>query len=430
MLIALLLPAVQSAREAARRMRCTSNQRQIGLAIHNFHDSNNGLPPVSILGRRGSLFVCIMPYMEQTAFYELMASTGGFMNFNTTPSIVASNETPDDSTVSAAASTGGFMNDSTTPGATADEWFASLSADQRRSLRSLPVLLCTSRRSSGPSTDDVSDVNCLGPRCDYAPPITAEYHEGDENLGMWGTADRISYGTFTSFNAVFTDANLLFLHSPYFQERPTDVNEHMVVNKFRSPFRVSSVVLNNENRPGFPGQFNDSPYVTSWSPRDEMTGWWADGTSNQIVLGEKNIPTWAVNKTDSVSKGWDGGILGAGGAHEEEGMHYNLGRMVPPKDGYGQEAAMFANGGTYRYATGGNPWSSSANIVTLVGKVPDQLSIKMLRGCSRGWGGEHAGNICVFLLGDGSVHSFPFTTNTSVLYRFTNVNDGTPVSMP
>src|ERR1700694_1555625 len=67
-LVALLLPAVQAAREAARRSSCQNNLRQIGLAFQNFHDVSNAFPPVRIAGGDGwaSCFVLIMPYMEQS----------------------------------------------------------------------------------------------------------------------------------------------------------------------------------------------------------------------------------------------------------------------------------------------------------------------------------------------------------------------------
>src|SRR5437870_10821479 len=64
-LVALLLPAVQMAREAARRSSCQNNLHQIGIAIHNFHDVRGTLPPLRVSNNQASWFVLIMPYMEQ-----------------------------------------------------------------------------------------------------------------------------------------------------------------------------------------------------------------------------------------------------------------------------------------------------------------------------------------------------------------------------
>lgn len=75
-LIALLLPAVQAAREAARRMQCTNHLKQITLAMHNYHDTYKVIPPTHTdAGWYGSdvrwgALAMILPFMEQTALHE------------------------------------------------------------------------------------------------------------------------------------------------------------------------------------------------------------------------------------------------------------------------------------------------------------------------------------------------------------------------
>lgn len=73
-LIALLLPAVQAAREAARRMMCTNNLKQLGIATHNYHDTTGGLPPESWEdgndaklwpGKTASYRMRLLPFIEQ-----------------------------------------------------------------------------------------------------------------------------------------------------------------------------------------------------------------------------------------------------------------------------------------------------------------------------------------------------------------------------
>ena len=76
-LVSLLLPAVQQAREAARRTQCKNHLKQIGLAIHNYHDVHSVLPNVNAGGvsystlQGVSLFVSILPMMDQANAFHL-----------------------------------------------------------------------------------------------------------------------------------------------------------------------------------------------------------------------------------------------------------------------------------------------------------------------------------------------------------------------
>ena len=69
-LIALLLPAVQAAREAARRIECSNNLKQLALAVHNFASTRGGLPPAAVADDMPSWSWIIMPYIEEANLHE------------------------------------------------------------------------------------------------------------------------------------------------------------------------------------------------------------------------------------------------------------------------------------------------------------------------------------------------------------------------
>ena len=85
-LIALLLPAVQAAREAARRSQCSNSLKQIGLALHNYHSALQSFPfrqggsvgagDYDGTGQRLCGWILLLPYMEQTALYQQITSPG------------------------------------------------------------------------------------------------------------------------------------------------------------------------------------------------------------------------------------------------------------------------------------------------------------------------------------------------------------------
>jgi prepilin-type N-terminal cleavage/methylation domain-containing protein/prepilin-type processing-associated H-X9-DG protein len=110
-LIALLLPAVQSAREAARRISCTNNLKQMGIALHGYHDVVGVFPPAALmyapydvafncasnsngLSRSHGLFTYILPYVEQANLFNAVnfhfsaGSVNGNLQFGVLPGAV------------------------------------------------------------------------------------------------------------------------------------------------------------------------------------------------------------------------------------------------------------------------------------------------------------------------------------------------------
>src|SRR5436309_2774433 len=105
LLIGLLLPSVQSAREAARRAQCVNNLKQIGLGLHNYHDRVGSFPPGNLadtayIGTWWSWTSLALPELEQPALYNAInfpMSCGDPANSSALTSLVVSFGCPSDS---------------------------------------------------------------------------------------------------------------------------------------------------------------------------------------------------------------------------------------------------------------------------------------------------------------------------------------------
>ena len=252
-LVALLLPAVQAAREAARRAQCVSNLKQIGLAVHNFHDSQRGLPPICLFVERMPLHMFLYPYIEQQALYDFLADKGALRMATT-----------------AAASSSLQMVGS---------WFtndSNFSLEMKKASASIKVYLC-------PSRSQIGEYKTATPLpffpSDYITIVANNSGNTDSDCRQ---RSREFYKTFTGNNAV------------EYQSGPF----RRTINTYR---------LNPGTGAPFDGtQHTDRNQIMSFTWRDDMARF-QDGASNQILFMEKFVSAWALTLDTDLSVRWYGG---------------------------------------------------------------------------------------------------------------------------
>jgi type II secretory pathway pseudopilin PulG len=357
-LIALLLPAIQAAREAARRMQCSNNLKQIGLAVHNFHDSRQGLPPIAVISYKPSIFGLILPYLEQTSLYDML-TTDYPSFFNPTVTIPGDKHYP-------------------------DVWFDTLSEEKKSQIGSVVPYKCPSRHSGSAWVSHLASESghvCAGPQCDYAAVVS----KAEEYRWRY------------------------YMHEVTKSHDAGNINRyHWTV--FCSPFRIPiySQVNGTLSDTG-QDRWGDYIKVVRWEIRDTMARW-LDGSSNQLIFGEKFIPAHALINAHSEAEAlrwWDGSWMFC----DTERL-WNVGRLIH-NDWTGSEPAKII--------------VASPNDPYYVNRRPDNGSPSLW---GRGSFGSHHAGICQFLIGDGSVRSIAVTINPDQLFSLSAVDDGKSVSLP
>ncbi|MGL4594113.1 MAG: DUF1559 domain-containing protein [Thermoguttaceae bacterium] len=376
-LIALLLPAVQAAREAARRMQCSNHLKQLGLAVHTFSDANQALPPAHLGYAKPSLFILLFPFIEQQAQYDKLAS----------------------------------LSPRNTVDANLRNWFqgatkavngVTRTQADKDSIASISGMRCPTRRSGvayANAFSNLADANatanewrdCSGPQGDYAVVYTAK--QGDAEI--WGYSNGTTEGTNT---------NQWIFH-------------RYSVNNVDGPFRIGVVEYTDAYRTaaGTAGnKYSKDPdaQIASWTPRDSMA-WWQDGSTNQIIFGEKHIPSDVLGKC----------ITDAAATSRMYAADCTYAFLQGHNPGNGTWLKGVINGRNATL-TNGNPLATSPhdyNNTITSGTTPFPNDLP--------FGSYHPG-VCQFVLGDGAVRSVPVTVQPSILARFSCVNDGSPDALP
>jgi prepilin-type N-terminal cleavage/methylation domain-containing protein len=391
-LLAILLPAVNSAREAARRLSCTNNMRQMAIAVHLFNDTNDGLPPVCIFAGRPTIHMLLWPYIEKQALYE-MAQNAGLFKMDT--SAVICN----------------------------DYWWRTLTDEQKKAYSSVSVYRCPSsngsyshkeRRKNSDGTD--KGRGCRGPTTDYITLIAKQAVVGPrERQDAGGQPNQVR--GWNLYNA--QHVNGIYGDPKYFY----------------GPFRIARLDYQKRDQiewQDFMAQTKTCAQdIQGWGPRDSMA-WWADGASNQLIFAEKHIPSWALQaNTGRDAESWNGGYQVTEYPYFHTWMATNIARHVidaphlfatSPNDPITQKP----NPGRTPF-----PYLCIEDSVKKDSESDEQYARRInerrtdtYNEFNLALGSSHP-SIVVFARGDGSVYTISKNTKPSIILALTRVNEGT-----
>jgi hypothetical protein len=373
MLIALLLPAVQAAREAARRMQCTNHMKQIALSVHTFHSTRDGLPPIAVYAFGQSIFSLLWPYSEQQANADLIDTTGGPPHhYGHIPGTAMRNTHP-------------------------RWWFARLETAQQTALGGVSFMKCPSRRAGVQIFDsyDRDPENPVGgPRGDYATIVAKR-----GGVPHWDGHDwsRIAY--------------LITPSTPDFDWIAGSAQQHQ-----RGPFRLPSLTF----LAGYGNQWQHHDRIMSWNVSDTMARW-QDGTSNQLIFGEKHIPTWALGLQQA-----NGGLIQGNSRYSWDITYINALVDGMHNTGFARAIIDVGHGGGRSQPIARSPREPGPMITEQHG---EGINVAHGWGIDFGFGSSHPGTLN-FALGDGAVRGVSVTTHPRILADLAIVNDGNAVSLP
>jgi prepilin-type N-terminal cleavage/methylation domain-containing protein len=391
-LIAMLLPAVQSARETARIAQCKNHLKQIGIAVHAFHDAKSGLPPQLLprvrentnytktsIGQSPTIFVFLLPFLEQQSIYDLVsedyinspADNGWWDAFPDKRSLIISTYI--------CPSRGPRIADN--PG--------------------LPLVM------SGPSFPTAgSAASATGGGGTPTPPPTND------------PETRALDGFVSDYVTVISQQTRVTARS--------DMLRRFYDHESKMPLDFSAFRMAVPTTPLVEGK------TPKWTLRDNISRF-ADGTSNQVLFAEKHIPSERFGKCFHCVKTeyqsadswgwWDCGVqVSANHSYTDNSLLlYSPGRETnldaypiardpsegnPTGDGIGRTKNP-------------NLWDSGA---TETDKCRIQVSP---------FGSYHAEGLCLHLMGDGSVHEMsPNVSREKIQWPLGCVSDGNTADFP